>query len=110
METSAGRYRKESTGGEEKRPGPDTDAQFWDQTQGKFVTKPLTGTSFGERKQTPKGLAKRDALAMLEELLDAVERKDCEDKARYDTLELLCYYASGRQNMANAAKFILGIT
>jgi len=82
----------------------DTDAQFWDQSQGKFVIK-----SPQRSVKSNKAGGKSAGLAMLEELLDAVERKDCEDKARYDTLEFLYDYSAGRQNMANATKFILGM-
>jgi hypothetical protein len=61
-------------------------------------------------KEAAKISQKNDAaLAALEELLDAVTRHDCQDVARYDTLEFLCEYAAGRKGLSNATKFILGI-
>jgi ParB/RepB/Spo0J family partition protein len=92
--------------------GDSNDGMYWDESKNKFVktpVKPITGTSFTEHKKSPKGLAAGGALTMLEELLDAVSRSDCDDKARYDTLEFLCEYAAGRKGLAIGTKFILGI-
>jgi hypothetical protein len=79
--------------------------------QAEKTPKPLTGTSFAEPRTRVVGLAKSKdaAVELLEELLDAVSRSDCEDKARYDTLEFLCEYVAGRKGLPTGTKFILGI-
>lgn len=50
-----------------------------------------------------------NAAAPLEELLDAVQRSDCRDSERYDTLEFCIEYMLGRKSQQIATKFILGI-
>lgn len=75
---------------------------------------PLTGTSFsGPRTRRPVGLARpsgRDkTLDMLEDLLEAAPRSECENTERFDTLAMLIDYAGGHIGMSKATKFILGM-